>query len=65
MNYSALKAGIVNKVQAYVAPKIFGGKNAQTAVAGLGVESPDDAFRIERTAIRHIGDDFLIEGWVK
>lgn len=65
LNYSALRAGIVNKVQAYIAPKIFGGKTAQTAVSGLGVESPDDSFRIERTAIKRIGDDFLIEGWVK
>ncbi|MDE6425197.1 MAG: bifunctional diaminohydroxyphosphoribosylaminopyrimidine deaminase/5-amino-6-(5-phosphoribosylamino)uracil reductase RibD [Ruminococcus sp.] len=65
LNYSALKAGIVNKIQAYIAPKIFGGKTAQTAVSGLGVDTPEDAFRIERTAIKRIGDDFLIEGWVK
>ncbi|MCM1358404.1 MAG: bifunctional diaminohydroxyphosphoribosylaminopyrimidine deaminase/5-amino-6-(5-phosphoribosylamino)uracil reductase RibD [Prevotella sp.] len=65
LNYSALKAGIVNKIQAYIAPKIFGGKTAQTAVSGLGVDTPANAFRIERTAIKRIGDDFLIEGWVK
>jgi len=65
LNYSALEAGIVNKIQAYVAPKIFGGCDAKTAVSGLGVECPDEAYHIERTAIKRIGDDFLIEGWVK
>lgn len=65
LNYSALRSGIVNKVQAYVAPKIFGGKTAQTAVSGLGVDCPDEAFILEHTAIKRIGDDFLIESWVK
>ena len=65
LNYSALEAGIVNKIQAYVAPKIFGGKTAQTAVSGAGVDTPDEACIIKRTAIKRIGEDFLIEGWLK
>lgn len=65
LNYSALNAGIVNKIQAYVAPKIFGGYDAKTPVSGMGVDCPDNAYHIERTAIKRIGDDFLIEGWVK
>ncbi|MDE6781272.1 MAG: bifunctional diaminohydroxyphosphoribosylaminopyrimidine deaminase/5-amino-6-(5-phosphoribosylamino)uracil reductase RibD [Ruminococcus sp.] len=65
LNYSALRSGIVNKVQAYIAPKVFGGRDAKTAVCGLGVECPDEAFVLEHTAIRRIGDDFLIESWVK
>ncbi|MCM1506300.1 MAG: bifunctional diaminohydroxyphosphoribosylaminopyrimidine deaminase/5-amino-6-(5-phosphoribosylamino)uracil reductase RibD [Ruminococcus flavefaciens] len=65
LNYSALKAGIVNKIQAYVAPKIFGGQDAKTAVSGFGVDCPDSAYHIVRTAVKRIGDDFLIEGWVK
>ena len=65
LNYSALKAGIVNKIQAYVSPKIFGGAGAKTAVSGAGVESPDYAYHIERTEIKRIGEDFLMEGWIK
>ena len=65
LNYSALESGIVNKIQAYVASKIFGGINAKTAVAGIGVESPDLAYNIRRTTLKRIGEDFLIEGWVK
>lgn len=65
LNESALKAGIVNKVQAYIAPKIFGGRDAKTAVSGLGVPCPDDAYTLENVEIKRIGEDILIEGRVK
>ena len=65
LNYSALEAGIVNKIQAYIAPKIFGGEGAKTAFSGAGVKTPDEAYRIKRTEIKRIGEDFLIEGWLK
>ncbi len=65
LNYSALKSGIVNKVQAYIAPKIFGGRDAKTAVSGLGVPCPDDAYMLENIEIKRIGEDILIESMVK
>lgn len=65
LNESALKSGIVNKVQAYIAPKIFGGRDAKTAVSGLGVSYPDDAYMLENIEVKRIGDDILIEGRVK
>lgn len=65
LNESALKSGIVNKIQAYIAPKIFGGRDAKTAVSGVGVTCPDDAYMLENTEIQRIGDDILIEGRVK
>ncbi|MDE7137237.1 MAG: bifunctional diaminohydroxyphosphoribosylaminopyrimidine deaminase/5-amino-6-(5-phosphoribosylamino)uracil reductase RibD [Ruminococcus sp.] len=65
LNESALKAGIVNKIQAYISPKIFGGRNAKTAVSGLGVPCPDDAYVLENIEFKRIGEDILIEGRVK
>lgn len=38
--WSFLKAGLVNRVQAYIAPKIFGGAGAPTPVRGTGVDAP-------------------------
>lgn len=64
LNYSALRAGIVNKVQAYVAPKIFGGRNAKTPVGGAGIEAPDEAFMLRDRKITVLGSDILIEGEV-
>ena len=64
LNWSALNAGIVDKVKAYIAPKLFGGRDAKTPVAGMGVPSPDDAYILKDTEIRRIGEDILIEGRV-
>lgn len=60
LNWSALSAGIVNEVRAYIAPKIFGGENAKTPVAGSGVLLPEEAVRIGKTKVRQIGEDILV-----
>ncbi|MDE5583913.1 MAG: bifunctional diaminohydroxyphosphoribosylaminopyrimidine deaminase/5-amino-6-(5-phosphoribosylamino)uracil reductase RibD [Ruminococcus sp.] len=65
LNYSALKSGIVNKVQAYIAPKIFGGLGAKTAVSGDGVNSPELAYMLENAEIKRFGDDIMIESLVR
>ena len=60
LNYSALKSGIVQEVEAYIAPKLFGGAGAKTPVAGVGVELPDHAFFLKNPRIRQIGEDILV-----
>ena len=65
LNWSAMKSGIVSKVQAYIAPKIFGGKGAPTAVSGIGAASPDECVMLYDRQIKTIGDDILIESRVK
>lgn len=64
LNWSALNSGIVNKVQAYVAPKIFGGINSKSPVAGIGVEDPKDSFYLKYKSMKQIGEDILIESEV-
>ena len=63
-NWAALEAGIVQQVQAYIAPKLFGGKDAKTPVEGLGVPSPAAAFHLKDSRICRLGEDFLIESEV-
>ncbi|WP_455714305.1 bifunctional diaminohydroxyphosphoribosylaminopyrimidine deaminase/5-amino-6-(5-phosphoribosylamino)uracil reductase RibD [Anaerosporobacter sp.] len=63
LNWSALQSGIVNKVQAYVAPKLFGG-NAKTPIAGLGVDYPEGAFVLSKPNITQVGEDILLESEV-
>ena len=62
--WAALEARVVQRVQAYVSPKLFGGAGAMSPVAGPGVETPQQAFLLRRTALRQIGEDFLLEGEV-
>ena len=61
LNQSALWAGIVQKIQVYVAPKIFGGGGAFTPVRGLGVEEPSQAFLFRNRRITDFGEDILLE----
>ncbi|NEG96525.1 riboflavin biosynthesis protein RibD [Bifidobacterium primatium] len=63
--WAALRARIVTKIDAYVAPKIFGGASAPTPVGGDGVETPADCFRLTNTTVETLGDDLLIEGLVR
>lgn len=65
LNFSLLKAGLVQRVYSFVAPKIFGGAAAPSPVAGSGVLEVADAFSLEQTAARKIGSDVLIEYEVK
>ena len=65
LNWSALEAGIVDKVQTYISPKIFGGVGAKSPVAGLGVDKPDNGFMLEIVSVKYIGEDILIESRVK
>lgn len=57
---AALAAGVVNEVYAYVAPKIFGGVEAKTPVAGIGVTIPGEAYRLADLKTQFIGEDILI-----
>jgi diaminohydroxyphosphoribosylaminopyrimidine deaminase/5-amino-6-(5-phosphoribosylamino)uracil reductase len=63
LNWSALKSGIVRRVQAYVAPKLFGG-HGKTPVGGTGVTLPDGAFFLSPPVITRLGDDILLESEV-
>ena len=65
LNWSMLEAGLVQRIQAYIAPKLFGGEGAKSPVGGAGVALPDRAFRLEDTTVTRIGEDFLIEGDVQ
>ena len=58
LNWAALESGIVQKVQAYIAPKLMGGQRAKTPVEGRGVLEPAAAFGLKNTRITQLGEDF-------
>ena len=64
LNFSAIKAGIVDEVHTYIAPKIFGG-NASTPVGGEGIESIADAVILNPINITKFDDDIFIESEVR
>ncbi|MBP3359421.1 MAG: bifunctional diaminohydroxyphosphoribosylaminopyrimidine deaminase/5-amino-6-(5-phosphoribosylamino)uracil reductase RibD [Clostridia bacterium] len=64
LNWSALESGIVQKIQAYIAPKLLGGRAAPTPADGVGFPTLSDAVMLKNTVITRIGEDFLIESEV-
>lgn len=60
LNESALKAGIVQKVYCFMAPKIFGGSEAKSPVEGQGKARADEAWQFRRVSIDTFGDDLMI-----
>lgn len=60
LNESALKAGIVKEVYAFLAPKIFGGGKGTSPVEGEGVELPSEAYRLDFQSAKQIGKDLMI-----
>ena len=52
----------IDRVQAYIAPKLLGG--AKTPVAGPGVDSPQEAFRLGQPTLTRLGEDLLWESEV-
>ena len=62
---AAFEAGIVDKVQMYIAPKIIGGITARTPVGGNGVEHLSDAWQLKDITARNIGNDICITGYIR
>ncbi len=64
LNASALEEGIVQKIQAYIAPKVFGGVAAKSPIGGKGVAFPDQAYQLGRMKTTVLGEDILLESEV-
>lgn len=60
----AIAAGAVQKVLAFIAPKIVGGTAAPSPVGELGLTAMTEAMILERVRWHSIGPDYLIEGYL-
>lgn len=63
INFSALQSGIVDKIIAYIAPKIIGGRAAPTPVGGLGIELMENAIPLYGMELDKIGDDIMLTAY--
>ncbi len=62
---SLFDLGLVDKVAAFIAPTIIGGREAPSPVAGTGVESMGEALRLSDAHTRRLERDILITGYVQ
>lgn len=61
---SAIAQGAIQKVLAFIAPKIIGGSDAPTPVGELGFTAMTEALQLERITVRLVDSDCLIEGYL-
>jgi diaminohydroxyphosphoribosylaminopyrimidine deaminase / 5-amino-6-(5-phosphoribosylamino)uracil reductase len=52
----------VDRVKVFVAPKVFGGRDATTPVEGPGVPDVNRAVQFRALRSRALGEDVVIEG---
>lgn len=60
----AIADGSVQKVLAFIAPKIVGGQNAPSPVGDLGFNKMTEALKLERVRWHIVGEDCLVEGYL-
>lgn len=60
----ALRSGLIDKMNVYIAPKIMGDEKALSAVRGLKAKDLAQLVRLENIAVKNIGNDILVEGYV-
>jgi diaminohydroxyphosphoribosylaminopyrimidine deaminase/5-amino-6-(5-phosphoribosylamino)uracil reductase len=60
----ALKEGLVDKMNIFIAPKILGDAAGRGSVAGFKIDHVDQALRLKDWSVKTVGDDLLIEAYV-
>jgi diaminohydroxyphosphoribosylaminopyrimidine deaminase/5-amino-6-(5-phosphoribosylamino)uracil reductase len=61
---SAFRAGIVDKVFFFYAPKILGGDDGIPICSGPGPELMSQSIAVNNIDVHRFGDDVLIEGYL-
>ena len=64
LNAALLEAKLVNKIRAYIAPKIIGGTNAKSPIGGYGASSMSEVINLKSMNVTQIENDFVVEGYL-
>ena len=64
LSAQAIADGSVQKVLAFIAPKLIGGNMAPGPVGDLGLTRMDEAIALERLSLCSIGPDYLVSGYI-
>ena len=61
---SFFAGGLVDKVYAYIAPLLIGGREAPTALGGTGAQRLADAHHLSGTEVTQLEEDLLVSGYL-
>lgn len=62
---AALRAGIVNKLLLFMAPRIMGGSDGKPLFEGRGPERIKDALELKKMSLTRFEKDILVSGYLK
>jgi diaminohydroxyphosphoribosylaminopyrimidine deaminase/5-amino-6-(5-phosphoribosylamino)uracil reductase len=65
INASALKAGIVDKVVLFLAPKLMTGRDSLCSIGGISPTKLSKAIKLNNVTTRFVGQDIMIEGYIQ
>lgn len=65
LNASALRQGLVQRVYAFVAPKLIAGADAKSPVEGIGISRMEDAVILQEMEVLRFGKDICITGKIE
>lgn len=60
----AIADGSVQKILAFIAPKLIGGSTAPSPIGDLGLTKMTEALQLDRVCWRSVGADLLVEGYL-
>ena len=61
LNASFLKAGLVDRVVAFISPKLIGGAQSPGFIGGQGVVKVENAMKLKNIEVTTIGEDLMLE----
>ncbi len=59
---SLFDARQIDEVHIFIAPKLFGGKQARSPIRGAGVEQITSALALVNPIVQQVGDDIYVHG---
>ena len=62
---AALQDDAVQKIYAFIAPKIIGGQDAPSPIGDLGLREMTKAIELQEVRLQSMASDFLVEGYLK
>jgi diaminohydroxyphosphoribosylaminopyrimidine deaminase / 5-amino-6-(5-phosphoribosylamino)uracil reductase len=65
VNWTALAAGVVDKVFLYYAPKILAASGSIPFAAGVGFHRMNEAAQVKSIHLHRFGEDFAVEGYLR
>lgn len=65
INCSALKAGVVDKIMFFIAPKLIGGADSPGPIGGNGPEKLSQAIELNEMKVELIDGDLLVEAYLE